>query len=184
MANRLIDAKSGQAGFTSCQVTIYELDADLNAIPAGSARSDEKCHTFLSEPRGGHNRDKQISRTVLVNNGELPRIAQTHQVYTATCEDAGSFSYDIHQDSQQNKTWGRKKGDESFILMEREIIEYIDMKRNTAPTPNNPNSSRSHVICVLTFSKAAARGQANGARAASASIEDDGVGIERAHTPP
>ena len=39
-----------------------------------------------------------------------------------------------------------------MVLMEREIVEYIDTKRNTAPTPNNPYSSRSHVICVLTFS--------------------------------
>ena len=182
VANRLIDAKPNVgSGFTSCQVTIYELDADLNARPAGSARSDEKCHTFVSEPRGKSG-DKQISRTVLVNNGELPRIAQTHQIHTATCEDAGSFSYGIYQDQEQNKMWGRKKGDASFILMEREIIEYIDTKRNTAPTPNNPNSSRSHVICVLTFSKGAARGQANGASAAAKSdavfIVCDFAGVE------
>jgi hypothetical protein len=121
-----------------------------------------------------------------VNTGELPRKAETHTIHTATCEDAVPFSYTIYRDPQnpQKLVWGREKKQsqataasgkgvanavsaesKSFILMEREIIEYIDMKRNTAPTPNNPNSSRSHVICVLTFSKAAGdtRGEATAA---------------------
>ena len=131
VANRLITPTQVGGGFTSCQVIIYELDAD--GSPNG------QCRAFTPASQ------KKITRTVLDKEGK----ATTYEIPVTDCSNATPFSYTIQE--------GRWANASSRIPLEREIVEYIDTKRNTAPTPNNPQSSRSHVICVLTFSRSEAK---------------------------
>jgi hypothetical protein len=152
VANRLIEPAG--SGFTSCKVMIYELDADEspNRSPNGQCRAMSK------------DSPQTLTRTVLDKEGK----AQTYTIPVSDCERAQPFSYTI-----QGGRWANA----SQVLLEKEIVEYIDTKRNTAPTPNNPQSSRSHVICVLTFSKGAGAGAeaAAGAAAGAAAAQGDAV---------
>jgi hypothetical protein len=132
VANRLIKPSNGVNGYTSCEVIIYELDADES--PNGQCRAISK------------GSQQTLTRTVLDKEGR----AQTYTIPISDCSRAQPFSYTI-----QGDTWVSSANSET--LLEKEIVEYIDTKRNTAPTPNNPQSSRSHVICVLTFSKSEAK---------------------------
>jgi hypothetical protein len=134
VANRLIQPVAGVSGYTSCEVIIYELDADESATPNGQCRAMSK------------DSQQRLTRTVLDKDG----IARTYDIPYTGCNEAKPFSYTI-----QGDTWVSSANRET--LLEKEIVEYIDTKRNTAPTPNNPQSSRSHVICVLTFYKGAVK---------------------------
>ena len=129
VANRLIQSSQAGNGFISCNVIIYELD---EGTPEG------QCRTFSPASQ------KTITRTVLDTEGK----ATTYEIPVSDCSNATPFSYTI-----QEGRWANA----SRIPLEKEIVEYIDTKRNTAPTPNNPQSSRSHVICVLTFSRSEAK---------------------------
>jgi hypothetical protein len=132
VANRLIKPSGNVSGYTSCEVIIYELDAD--GTPKGQCRAISK------------DSQQTLTRRVLDKDG----IAKTYDIPYTGCNEAKPFSYTI-----QGDTWVSSAN--SNTLLEREIVEYIDTKRNTAPTPNNPQSSRSHVICVLTFYKGAVK---------------------------
>jgi hypothetical protein len=153
VANRLIQSSNGVNGFTSCQVIIYELD---EGTPEG------QCRTFSPASQ------KTIIRTVLDKEGK----ATTYEIPVTDCSNATPFSYTI-----QEGRWANA----SRIPLEKEIVEYIDTKRNTAPTPNNPQSSRSHVICVLTFSRSEAKGGApaqDDAKSNAVFIVCDFAGVE------
>ena len=158
VANRLIQTTNKGEGFTSCQVIIYELDAD--GSPTG------QCRAMSKDP------SQTLTRTVLDKEGK----AQTYTIPVSDCENAQPFSYII-----ENGAWVKPNGAKNVkrILMEEEIVEYIDTKRNTAPTPNNPQSSRSHVICVLTFSRSDAKGaSASEAQGDAVFIVCDFAGVE------
>ena len=162
VANRLIQTTNKGEGFTSCQVIIYELDADGSpkSSPNGQCRAMSK------------DSPQTLTRTVLNKEGK----AQTYTIPVSDCENAQPFSYII-----ENGAWVKPNGAKNVkrILMEEEIVEYIDTKRNTAPTPNNPQSSRSHVICVLTFSRSDAKGaSASEAQGDAVFIVCDFAGVE------
>ena len=160
VANRLI---SSDKGFTSCEVIIYELDADITPLGEDNGNPDGKCRAFL--PEG----DETMERTVLDKGGR----AQKHTLRAGSCFNAQSFSYKV------GKTGWVNSKDTSLAT---EIVEYIDTKRNTAPTPNNPQSSRSHVICVLTFSKgngkSEAQSEASDSKDSAVFIVCDFAGVE------
>jgi hypothetical protein len=146
VANKLIGSTERGKGFISCKVVIYELDAS-----ASDESRNGQCRAFSSTS------DNTLHRTVLDKDGKATR----HEIRYTDCSNAQEFSYTPTRNGWVSST---------NIPLATEIVEYIDTKRNTAPTPNNPQSSRSHVICVLTFSgEAAAAGAANASSANASS---------------
>ncbi len=158
VANRLIPSQAGD-GFTSCNVVIYELDADITPLGENNGDPDGQCRVFLPESAQGGT----MERTVL-HRGR----AQTHTLHVGSCSSAQSFSYKVGKTGWVNS---------AETSLEVEIVDYIDTKRNTAPTPNNPQSSRSHVICVLTFSKGDGKAAGN-AKGDAVFIVCDFAGVE------
>ena len=154
VANKLTKRTEKGHGFTSCKVVIYELDASESSDESSESRNGQ-CRAFSSTS------DNTLHRTVLDKNGHATR----HEIRYTDCKNAHEFSY-----KPAPNGW---IGSSTETPLATEIVEYIDTKRNTAPTPNNPQSSRSHVICVLTFSDEAATAISANASSANASQADN-----------
>jgi chromosome segregation ATPase len=135
LANNLAREWRGYKGFDRCKVGIYELEVDPEAKkdPAteGICRkypaADDK-NTILRVTRTGANSFAEN----LVPYEECDKQSDLRLVY----------------DRQEDGEWKSPQDGEG---LEKQLIEYINIKRNIAPSPNNPQSSRSHVICILTF---------------------------------
>jgi chromosome segregation ATPase len=140
LANNLAQPSRTHAGYDRCSVTIYELEADPTS-------KDEKSVTGICRkypaPENSQKKIRRLVRTGITDSGQ--GIFVDNVVPYEDCDKKSDLSL-IYEKNDRGE-WENKEGDG----IEKQLVEYINVKRNIAPSPNNPQSSRSHIVCILTF---------------------------------
>ena len=138
--NVAIDGVS-YTGFTECQVALYELEADTDSSnPAEKAI----CHKYPEDKENPLTATRSlITKDKEADNYTRKFVEGPVQYDKCTPDAVSRYSYKIGTTG----TWvdSQNKG------MEDKILDGIDRTRSIASTENNNQSSRSHIICVLTF---------------------------------
>ena len=124
--------------FDECQVSIYELAADTSS----NSPSQTVCYKYPE------------SENPLQENRSLITSIRESDNYTRKFVE-GTVSYDNCEDSTtrytytigKNGTWTDIEGNG----MDSTMLDAIDKNRSIASTNSNPQSSRSHTICILSF---------------------------------
>lgn len=125
--------------YTRCKVSIYEFEGDRNST-GNDIQTKFICRKFPAKP----NSTKTVRRVVRAGDGFSDNVVQ----YENCDSDMElSFEYKIELDQKNAPKWVNNSGEE----MQKCLLDYINVYRNIAPSPNNPQSSRSHVVCILTF---------------------------------
>jgi chromosome segregation ATPase len=125
LANKLA---KGNKSFDKCYVTIYEIEANQDDNGKSGV-----CRKFPGNKA-------MIERSVRGSDGKVV----TNQVPFDECE--GKHER-VLEYINENGSWKSVTGEE----IQTQLVDYINVKRNIAPSPNNPQSSRSHVIAKLQF---------------------------------
>ena len=131
-------ANNLSSSYDHCAVTIYELEADPSI-------KEEKNVTGICRKYPARDESKTIRR--LTRTGKTAGgddIFLDNLVPYEDCDKKTDFSLEYELTEGE---WKNREGEG----IEKQLVEYINVKRNIAPSPNNPQSSRSHIICILTF---------------------------------
>ena len=122
-------------GYTDCNVALYEFETDPDPTNKDPANQSICSKYPGADPNRTIHRIKRVGKDTFDEN----------DVPYDPCNQASDARFVYKR--QSDNTWlnEQKKG------LDEEIVTYIDVKRNIAPSPNNPSSSRSHVVCILTF---------------------------------
>lgn len=139
LAQNLAKPKGAHRGYNKCEVKIYEMEA----VTTADGKIERVCRKFPS--RGG----SVIVRDVRTETGGAKGdVVVSNPVAFSFCSDEKDDS--MLEYENVGGVWKR-----SGEGLEKELVDYINIKRNIAPSPNNPQSSRSHVIACLVFSDSA-----------------------------
>jgi chromosome segregation ATPase len=148
LANKLasqkqVDQQSTQ--FDQCNVSLFEFETHPSSILDANDDTKYICRKFPAKDN-----TSVVRRIVRVKTN--PDEFEENDVPFELCEQSSNeqFKYSFVGGEWMNEA---KEG------IEKQLVDYINIKRNVAPSPNNPQSSRSHVVCVLTFTNTKTRQQ-------------------------
>lgn len=148
LANKLASQKQvsqQSTQFDQCNVSLFEFETHPQSILDSNDDTKYICRKFPAKDNA-----QVVRRIVRVKTN--PDEFEENDVPYELCDQSSNEQFKY---SFKNGEWSNEAGEG----IEKQLIEYINIKRNVAPSPNNPQSSRSHVVCILTFTNTRTRQQ-------------------------